>query len=187
MLVRVRFVFLFLFLVLSFIVFGKNLDLTLLKVINYTPEPLFDLTRPVISSDYFAGFLGISSLFLNPTQTVITFGVTLGEIEFLKNIFKRARPFETYDWVIKRANASGYSFPSGHAAMAFESAYIWSEYFPQLSPVFYLMAICVAISRVYYGVHYPSDVIFGSFMGYLTAFVISKNLKKTSFQISYDF
>ncbi len=174
---------------LSISIFGsQNLDLSILKMVNRTSQPIFDIPKAVISSDYFAGILGLSSILINPDQTLITFGVTLGEVEILKNLFQRPRPFQTYDWVIKRADVSGYSMPSGHSAMAFESAYIWSEYFPQLSPLFYSIATYVAISRVYYGVHYPSDVIIGGIIGYLTAFTISKNFKNYPvIQFSYAF
>ncbi len=186
--VKIFLIFVFTLIFFVSILEAQNLDLSILKIVNGTPQPIFDIPKIVISSDYFAGLLGFSSILINPSQTLITFGVTLGEVEFFKDLFQRPRPFQTYDWVIKRANASGYSMPSGHSAMAFESAYIWSEYFPQFSPLFFSIATYVAISRVYYGVHYPSDVIIGGIIGYLTAFTISKNLKNYPvIQFSYAF
>ncbi|BBJ28721.1 phosphatase PAP2 family protein [Athalassotoga saccharophila] len=186
--VKIFLIFAFI-LIFSVNIFGsQDLDLSILKMVNGTPQPIFDVPKAVISSDYFAGILGLSSIFISPYQTLVTFGITLGEVEILKNIFERPRPFQTYDWVVKRADASGYSMPSGHAAMAFESAYIWSEYFPRFSPLFYALATYVAISRVYYGVHYPSDVIIGGIIGYLTAFTVSKNFKSYPvIQLSYAF
>jgi len=186
---KVKF-FIFSITLISFYAFAsESMDLTLLKSINGTDEPWFDVMKPVISTDYFAGIVGMSPFFLNQNQTLLSFGLTLGEVEFFKLIFHRPRPFQTYNWVVKRANASGYSMPSGHAAMAFEAAYIWSEYFPQFSFIFYSLATYIAISRVYYGVHYPSDIVVGSILGYLNSKIVSQitNSKTLSVGFSYNF
>ncbi len=187
--IRIKFIVLYVMMISFYVFASENMDLVLLKSINGTDEPWFDVMKPVISTDYFAGIVGISPFFLNKEQTILSFGLTLGEVELFKLLFHRPRPFQTYDWVVKRADASGYSMPSGHAAMAFEAAYIWSEYFPQFSIAFYSLATYIAISRVYYGVHYPSDVIFGAILGYLNSKIVFQNTrsKTLSFGFSYSF
>jgi len=84
-----------------------------------------------------------------------------------KDIFKRQRPL---DPLIQ--NVTGYSFPSGHAFYAFTFFgllvyLLWQSKIKKrwkylLSIAFILFASCVAFTRVYLHVHYPSDVI-GSF------------------------
>ena len=154
--------------------FAQNIDAEILKVINTQHCKLYDFSSDVISTDVFAGAIGLSGVFITPKVSLMSASLTWIEVYLLKNILKRPRPFEKYAWIIKRANATGYSMPSGHAAMAFESAYIWSEHFPKLSLLFYLTATCISISRIYYGVHYPSDILIGAAIGYLTAYFVSK-------------
>lgn len=65
---------------------------------------------------------------------------------------------------------SGYdSMPSGHAATAFALATVLADRYPKYKTAFYMMATLVAISRVYEGVHWPSDVFFGAAIGVWSA------------------
>ncbi len=60
---------------------------------------------------------------------------------------------------------SSRSFPSSHAAMSFAAAGVFSLYFPPLFPFFYGLALLMSLSRVYVGVHYPSDALAGMLVG----------------------
>lgn len=86
----------------------------------------------------------------------------------LKNLFARIRPDQMLD---------SYSFPSSHATIAFAAAYILTRQRKYLSWFIYLLAFLVALSRVYLGRHYPSDIIIGGILGYLIG-VISFNISK---------
>ncbi len=57
------------------------------------------------------------------------------------------------------------SFPSGHAATAFAGAYALAGFLPRARQAFWLLALLIAASRVYLGLHYPLDVVAGALVG----------------------
>jgi undecaprenyl-diphosphatase len=61
------------------------------------------------------------------------------------------------------------SFPSTHAANAVAGAYALGRVFPAAAPFFWLLAILIGLSRVYVGLHYPLDVLFGGLVGLAAA------------------
>lgn len=58
-----------------------------------------------------------------------------------------------------------YSFPSGHATVAFACAAVLALAVPRLRWWFFGLAALIAFSRVYVGVHYPGDVLAGAVLG----------------------
>ena len=88
---------------------------------------------------------------------------------FLKPFFERIRPCheEQLSGLINQVVPCGgqFSFVSGHAANSFALAiFIWLS-FGKAWHWIILWATLVAYSRVYVGVHYPLDIIFGAFLG----------------------
>lgn len=57
------------------------------------------------------------------------------------------------------------SFPSAHSMNIFAQAMLFSMFYPKLRIYLFLFAGLVAISRVYVGVHYPLDILFGAIIG----------------------
>lgn len=113
-------------------------------------------------------------------STVMTFA--------LKNSIERARPFIAYpDRIAYKGGGSGYSFPSGHTSSTFALATSLSLAYPKwyvIAPSF-AFAAATAYSRMYMGVHYPTDVAGGIILGvgssYLTwklQKVLNKGYKK---------
>ncbi len=64
------------------------------------------------------------------------------------------------------------SFPSGHATAAFALAATVMRYDRLWGSVFMVFALFVGWSRVFVGVHYPSDVVAGALLGVASAYAI---------------
>ena len=65
-----------------------------------------------------------------------------------------------------------HSFPSGHAATSFAAASILTAFAPRFAPAWLLLAVAIAFSRVYVGVHYPLDIVGGAVLGVVTALLL---------------
>jgi len=59
-----------------------------------------------------------------------------------------------------------YSFISNHAANLFSAATVLTYFYSKWKIWLYSIAAAIAFSRVYVGVHYPGDVLFGALFGY---------------------
>jgi len=83
----------------------------------------------------------------------------------IKGLVQRPRPSVTVPEAHPLMGAGGYSMPSGHAATAFAGAVALAYLCPRGAPWFFVLAVAVAFSRVYVGVHYPGDVLAGAALG----------------------
>lgn len=90
----------------------------------------------------------------------------------LKKSFKRNRPADILDDFTSFIRPSDkFSFPSGHTSGAFFMAYCLSEWFPELYLSFYSWSAMVAMSRIFLGVHFPTDTAMGALLGTTCAMV----------------
>ena len=91
----------------------------------------------------------------------------------LKPLFAQPRPYEVDSSItLIGARSSTRGFPSGHAANAFAGAMAGSRLIPYSGWLWWPLAAIIAISRVYIGVHWPSDVIAGAIFGCTIAWFV---------------
>ena len=89
---------------------------------------------------------------------------------FLKNVIARPRPCAVDNSVIlKIPFPSEYSFPSGHSSNGFAGAVTIFCYYRRAGLLSLLMAALIAFSRLYFFVHYPTDILGGILLGTLDA------------------
>ena len=103
----------------------------------------------------------------NKKQThllLLAFAVSIISSFVLKLIFLRQRPNEllTYPFI----NITDYSFPSMHAAVIFSLLPILIKHLPKQKYFWIIFAFLVSFTRIYFGFHFLSDVVFGALLGY---------------------
>ena len=85
---------------------------------------------------------------------------------WIKPFFERIRPCHVLEDVhLLVSCGSGYSFPSTHAVNNASAAVVLSFFYRQWKWAFAVFAGVVGFSRIYVGVHYPSDVLAGFLIG----------------------
>jgi undecaprenyl-diphosphatase len=186
--------------------FLQLIDHSIFKFINQTTANVFfDWLMPSITdlhlNKYFALF-ATSALFLSlfykmKLKSFLYFLfllLAIGTSDFtgaqIKRLVERPRPFQATELeTIQRSPAgTNNSFYSNHATNNFAFATFTSFLFPQAKFIFFAIATTVAYSRVYNGVHYPSDILAGGLMGvfwgylfyqlYLQFLTLLKRVKK---------
>ncbi|MGY0373633.1 phosphatase PAP2 family protein [Clostridium sp. JNZ J1-5] len=159
-------------------------DRTLLKLVNTSMKcRTLDFIMPPIT---YLGSIGFSILFclatlLNNNKIVHALGIntsiTLIVTTLISNLIKtsvnRIRPFlKLSNLNIKKIGIDDYSFPSGHTTAAFSMAISTALFYHNIAIISIILACLVGISRMYLGVHYPTDVLAGSFLGSITSILV---------------
>ena len=101
--------------------------------------------------------------------------VTIATVDLvLKPTFARTRPYVAHAGInVEGPLSMTYSFPSGHAATAAAGALGLSRVWSHATPALWALALLIAGSRVYLGVHYPGDVLFGLLVGCGCAYFVT--------------
>lgn len=155
----------------------KEIDVALFYWINGTWRNAFlDRAMPVLTNigavELAVGIIA-ALIFLKPRDAGFfivflcgTLVVSSVMIDTLKSVLPCPRPAALLTDARLLVNSAGFSFPSAHAAAIFTGTAFVCAYFKRFF-VLYAAAVMVALSRVYLGVHYPSDVLGGACAGYL--------------------
>ncbi len=114
-------------------------------------------------------------------------GVLLTNV-MIKPLISRPRPYLVVEGLLPLMSPpEPNSFPSGHTTAAFAMLYIGEKALPYkwMKPVLFWLAILMAFSRLYVGVHFFTDVLAGSIIGTFSGFIVwnvykivKKQLKK---------
>ena len=105
-------------------------------------------------------------------------------VEFIRLLCPRTRPFvENNVNLLFQYNPQNLSFPSGHAAFYFAIAAVVYFYNKKAGILFFVASFLISFARVFSGIHWPSDILVGAFVGVISGMLIilfSRKLSLTS-------
>ncbi len=156
-----------------------HIDLMLFHCVNHTiANPFFDWLMPFLTEikNWYAAYLVavLALLLFGKKQGRIVVLLLIPTIilsdqissSIIKPLVGRIRPCHVVEGVrLIYGTAGGLSFPSSHAVNNFAIASVLSHFYPRFFPYLFLFASIVALSRVYLGLHYPSDMVGGAAIG----------------------
>ena len=88
---------------------------------------------------------------------------------WLKPMVARTRPYDLLGYEILVRRLGDYSFPSGHTSASFAAATALYAIDRRWGTAAYILAVLIGFSRLYLGVHFPTDVLAGAVIGILAA------------------
>lgn len=159
------------------------MEIHILDMIQNLRTPIGDVVVPLITRLGDAGIIWIilTVLLLIIPKTrktgVIMMAALLADVllcnVFIKNLVARTRPFDVNTAVqLLVAKPRDYSFPSGHTAASFASVtalYLAGE--KKMWKAALVLAVLIALSRLYLYVHYPTDVLGGVLAGAISGYL----------------
>jgi undecaprenyl-diphosphatase len=163
----------------------QNLDTAVFFFINkHLANPVFDVLMPLVTrmgsgDGAFAAALIIIILCKKEKKgsgVLILAGSALSYhlVVFLKDLIARPRPYMAMPDVRLLVPVDGFlAMPSGHATTAWMTAMVLAGFFKK-RVLWFSLAALISFSRVYVGVHYPSDVLAGALVGAVMGYGLLK-------------
>ena len=161
------------------------MELSILHTLQLLHNPVLDQAMVLIFQTFVGSLgqlwiaVGLVLLVIPKTRkcgvaVLISYAVSLliGN-EWLKNLIARPRPCavdDTVQLIVKKPGS--FSCPSVHTYLAFSSAMAIFHYYRKAGIGVFAFAAMVGFSRMYFFVHYPTDVLFGAFLGILTGLAV---------------
>ncbi len=180
----------------------EQIDRQLLLAINDANSPLFDtimwwVSKPAFGIPFYLLFVfllykhfGWKSALIIILSTGAAVGLADLSAKYLfKEMFERFRPSQNFEikgqlHYVNDYHGGMYGFVSSHAANMFSMAMLlglWLKKKIRYSlHLLLIWAALIGYSRVYLGVHYPSDVLCGALLGISIAFLIYKVISKVN-------
>lgn len=180
------FVFLFAFSVVK--KSGLGFEYPIMQIITQTPKPLYIffliLTRigDPISVVIILTLMVLVSYSSHRRACLMIIGVVITTTlleTVLKLMVQRVRP-ESFMLI----SQSGYSFPSGHSAVNLAGYWTAAKFLAQnkVRAILYAIGPGIGLSRLFMGVHWPTDVFFGFVLGYAVYLYVVSRFSKEYFE-----
>lgn len=147
-----------------------------IKIFNLNGRKVLDAIMHGLSrlgDGYFYALVGIFLVLIDfelALKTVpaglIAFALEVSLYKILKTKTRRNRPFEKVPGINSLIPPPDkFSFPSGHTSAAFVMATLFGTVVPVLFIPLAILAALIGFSRIYNGLHFPSDVLAGMMLG----------------------
>ena len=99
-------------------------------------------------------------------------------VEVIRWLWERPRPFVENNINLLLDHSDSSSFPSGHAAFFFALSFVAYKYNKKAGIVFFFTSFLISISRVFAGVHWPSDILAGALVGIFSGWIVVNLMKR---------
>ena len=165
-------------------VFSYKLDAQVNLFFKDVKFPIFDFALSTITN------FGVVVLVMLAIPTIIihkknkkascllwlAFAISLVLAFLIKLIVLRQRPENAFTYSFIRV--LNYSFPSMHSMAVFSLLPLLATYLPRQKTFWTAFAFLAAFSRIYFGLHFLSDVVFGALLGYFIGYSLLKLYEK---------